>query len=90
MDIESNAREYLETLIIRSFLQKFEYKSKGFVMHDFAQSITKKECSTKDSGNWLDSDYTNAWHLFLGCQIETPLHVSVDSARSLLSLSNGL
>ena len=55
VDIESNTREYLKTLIIHSFLQKFEYESKGFVMHDivhdFAQSITKKECITKDSGN---------------------------------------
>ena len=32
VDIESSAREYLETLIIRSFLQKSEYESKGFVM----------------------------------------------------------
>ena len=34
VDIESNTREYLKTLIIHSFLQKFEYESKGFVMHD--------------------------------------------------------
>ena len=34
VDIESSARQYLETLIIRSFLQKSEYESDGFVMHD--------------------------------------------------------
>ena len=36
---------------------------------DIESTKAKKECITKDSGNWLDSDYTNARHLFLGRQL---------------------
>ena len=39
------------------------------IVHDFAQSITKKESIAKDSDNWMESDYTNAWHLYLDSQI---------------------
>ena len=34
VDIESSAREYLETLIICFFLQKSEYESKGYIINN--------------------------------------------------------
>ena len=39
VNIESSAREYLETLIIHSFLQKSEYEKQGFVMHDIVHDF---------------------------------------------------
>ena len=30
------------------------------IVHDYAQSITKKKCIMKDSDNWMESNDTNA------------------------------
>ena len=50
------------------------------IMHSQSQ---KKECITKDSDNLMESDYTNAWHLFLDFQIWAPFNVSIESAKNL-------